>query len=112
MALPEKIAKAAENVKKAVFRVAGARYLLLEHPYLALELLGAAITSMTLAYERSGLPKVKEEQTRLGSVYAKLEDALLSGLYDAAKVDLKPVKAELDAALDRLMALYKGIVAG
>ncbi|MEM2534086.1 MAG: hypothetical protein QXK12_08710 [Candidatus Nezhaarchaeales archaeon] len=112
MALPEKIAKAAENVKKAIFRVAGARYLLLEHPYLALELLGAAITSMTLAHERTGLTKVREEARKLGEAYAKLEEQLLMGIYDKVKPDLRLVKEEIDKSLDRLVTLYKEIVTG
>jgi len=112
MELPEKVAKAAENVKKAIFRVAGARYLLLEHPYLALELLGAAVTSMTLAHERTGLAKAREEARKLGEAYSRLEEQLLMGIYDRVKPDLRPVKEEIDKSLDRLVTLYKELVTG
>jgi len=104
---PEEVLR---HLRTALFRVDGA-YWSLRHlsPPIALDLLGAAVTSLTLAAERSRKlhDAIVNERNRLGSLHGVFEEELLKSFYDSARIDFSKLLNELDLARQRLLTLYK-----
>jgi hypothetical protein len=107
------------HIEKALMRVAAARYMILENPYLALELLGAANTSLANVHEsieERWRTRVSDLQSRGGVTYTRLRSIIVERLiHEEAVPDratLEGVMRDLDALHKLILTLYKDYVAG
>ena len=111
------------HIRRAIERILTALAMIRQYePYVALERMGAASTSLTVAarYAREAglrgvMDRLYEEQGRLGSLYDDLEEAIYQGYERGLTVDpqvMTAIAQELDRMIDRLITLYVEIERG